>query len=438
MSSLKPQHISRRNVLKSLAGAGGALLFSRSITAAETSMLPSPPSEHGAERLAQDEAFWREVATYYDRTDGIVNLEHGYWGKMARPVLDAYQQATAMVNAQNSYYARKGYGADMMRITARVAEALGVGEDELVLTRNATEAIHALLLNYQGLEPGDTILFADIDYPSFQSTMRWLEAERGVKAIQVTVPNRATQSEMLQLYQQAFADHPSLKLALITHASNQQGMVLPVEQIVRSARDHGVDVVCDCAQSWGLLDFRMPDLAVDWAGFNLHKWIGSPVGVGALYMKKGTLEKVAPYPGETDPDHNSVARRIHTATSNFAANLAIPAALDFHQAVGASNKEARLRYLRRLWTEEADNMSHIEVLGGGNEMAWSGLASFRLRGRNTPADARELQQRLEHEFGIFTVARYALNSGACIRITPQVFTSVNEIEQLVNALKRLA
>ena len=155
-------------------------------------------------------------------------------------------------------------------------------------------------------------------------------------------------------------------------------------------------------------------------------------------MHQGTLHKVAPYPGVLDPENTSVARRVHPATSNFAANLAIPAALDFHQAIGAANKEARLRYLRGLWTNEAENMSHIEVLGGGDEAAWSGLASFRLRGKNSGADVRELQQRLEHDFGIFTVARYALNSGACIRITPQVFTSENEIATLVEDMRRLA
>ncbi len=437
-SSVKESVINRRTALKHIAGAGLTVAAAASTKGqAAEGRLPAPP-DTGADRLAQDEAFWREVATYYDRTEGIINLEHGYWGKMAKPVLEVYQRATAMVNAQNSYYARKDYGADVMHSTARVADALGVNADEIVLTRNATEAIHALLLNYQGLQAGDTILFSDIDYPSFQSTMRWLEINRGVKAVQLTIPNRANQVEMLQLYQQAFADHPTMKLALLTHASNQQGMVLPVRQITRVAQQHQVDIVCDCAQSWGLLNYQMPALAVDWAGFNLHKWVGSPVGVGALYMRRGTLDKVAPYPGEEDPENTSVARRVHPATSNFAANLAIPAALDFHQAIGGANKEARLRYLRRLWTDETENMSHIELLGGGDEAAWSGLASFRLRGKNSGADARALQQQLEHEFGIFTVARYALNSGACIRITPQVFTSADELMQLVEAMKRLA
>lgn len=58
-------------------------------------------------------------------------------------------------------------------------------------------------------------------------------------------------------------------------------------------------------------------------------------------------------------------------------------------------------------------------------------------GRNSPAQVNALQKRLEQEFGIFTVARYELSSGACIRVTPQVFTTPDELAQLVDALKRL-
>lgn len=82
-------------------------------------------------------------------------------------------------------------------------------------------------------------------------------------------------------------------------------------------------------------------------------------------------------------------------------------------------------------------MEHIEVLGGADEASWTGMASFRLRGESSPAQVNTLQKRLEQDFGIFTVARYELNSGACIRVTPQVFTSSDEIAQLTDALKRL-
>ena len=405
----------------------------RQVTA---STVPSPPADTSATNLARDESFWREVATHYDRTAGILNLEHGYWGKMARPVEAAYLDALRMVNAQNSFYARKDFGADEAEATRRIATALGAHDDEIVITRNATEACHNLIRQYRGLEPGDAVLLADIDYPGFKPHMHWLGEGRGVRVVEITLPVRADQARILDLYVQAFEANPDIKLMLITHVSNQHGLVVPVADIAAEARRRGVDVICDAAQSWGLLDFRITELGVDWAALNLHKWIGAPLGTGAMYVRRGTLDRIAPYPGETETE--TIASRIHPGTINFAATLAIPSALDFHEALGPANKEARLRYLRSLWTDEAQQMPHIELLGGSDEASWTGIASFRLAGKTTIEDAQQLHQRLEKEAGIFTVVRKGLASGGCVRITPQVYNSADEIGQLVEAMHKLA
>jgi len=428
--------ISRRKLLTAIA-AGAAVGLPLSSRAAQV-RLPDLPTDSNPSVLAQDEYFWAEVASQYDRTVGIVNLEHGYWGKMAHPVQDAYIDATRMVNAQNSFYARKQFDTDAKESVRRVARALGVHDDEIVLTRNATESIHNLIRQYRGLAKGDAILYADIDYPSFGRAMRWLADARGVRSVELTLPPRVDQTQIFALYRDAFDNNPDLKLMLLMHVSNQHGLTLPVARIAAEAKKRDIDVICDTAQSWGLLDYKVPSLNVDWAGFNLHKWIGSPVGVGALYMRQGSLQKITPYPGESDPGNNEVSTRVHSGTLNFAAVLAVPHALDFHEAIGGANKEARLRYLRQLWTNEAESMSHIELLGGLDEASWTGMASFRLSGRNSEEEVRELQQRLEREFGIFTVVRAGLASGYCIRITPQVFTTPDHLAQLVDALKRLA
>ena len=439
-----PGTFSRRTLLSGFAAGALATVAStgRAQSTANTQSfalaLPVPPADQSAARLAQDEAFWREVASHYTRVEGVIDLENGYWGKMAAPVEEAYLAATRKVNQEMAVYARSGYGPDLRESTARTAAALGVAEDEIVLTRNATESIHNLIRQYQAITPDDAVLYADIDYPSFQDTMQWLADTSGARAIKLEMPPRASQQQILDAYVRAFDANPTLKLLLVTHVSNQHGLVVPVAQIAEQARARGIDVICDSAQSWGLLDFQLPSLNVDWAGFNLHKWIGAPVGVGALYMRRGTLAKVKPYPGDTDPDNTRIASRVHTATSNFAAFMTVPAALDFHQAVGGANKEARLRYLRSLWTAEADAMSHIEVLGGADEASWTGMAAVRLRGQSSAAEVNALQQRLHKDFGIFTVARFNLASGACIRVTPQVFTTPDEMAQLVSALRRMA
>ncbi len=400
--------------------------------------VPAPPSAVSPASLARDEAFWREIGTYYERSESILNLEHGYWGKMAKPVQSAYVDAIGRVNVENSYYARRRFYEDEVTAAERIAAALGAEADEIVITRNATEGIQSLIRQYRPLEPGDAVLIADIDYPAFKTHMRWLRQGRGVRIVELVLPERASQDEILGLYVRAFEANPELRLALVTHVSNQHGLKLPVAEITAEARRHDIDIICDAAQSWGLLDYTIADLGVDWAAFNLHKWIGAPLGTGALYMRRGTLDKIAVHPGESEGEDRGVRSRIHSGTVNFAATLTIPAALDFHEAVGPANKEARLRYLRSLWTSEAQRMPHIEVLGGSDEASWTGIASFRLEGQSSVDDAIALQQRLENDFGIFTVIRKGLDGGGCVRITPQVFNSADELSALVKALRRLA
>ena len=425
---------SRRSFLQGVAAG----TVSAAMPAIAGTPLPLPPSTVSPADLGRDEAFWREIGTYYERSESILNLEHGYWGKLAKPVQSAYIDAIGRVNVENSYYARRRFYEDEVRATERIAAALGAEADEIVITRNATEGIQNLIRQYRRLEPGDAVLIADIDYPAFKTHMRWLRQGRGVRIVELVLPERASQDEILDLYVRAFEANPKLRLALVTHVSNQHGLKLPVAGITAEARRHDIDIVCDAAQSWGLLDYTVADLGVDWAAFNLHKWIGAPLGTGALYMRRGTLDKVAPHPGESDGEDRGVRSRIHSGTVNFAATLAIPAALDFHEAVGPANKEARLRYLRSLWTNEAERMPHIEVLGGRDEASWTGIASFRLEGQSSVDDAIALQQRLENEFGIFTVIRKGLDGGGCVRITPQVFNSTDDLSALVKALRRLA
>jgi selenocysteine lyase/cysteine desulfurase len=429
-------NFTRRGILAGIA-AGTVAAAAGLNRRAFASDLPVPPAGTAPADLARDEAFWRGVAGFYDRTDGILNLEHGYWGKMAKPVQAKYLDAIRMVNAQNSYYARKDFDADEAEATRRIARALGAHEDEFVITRNATEACQNLILQYQGLGQDDAVLVADIDYPAFKANMHWLAESRGVNVVEIALPTRADQAEIRDLYLQAFEANPDLRLMLITHVSNQHGLVVPVAEIAVEARRRGIDIICDAAQSWGLLDYRVEELGVDWATFNLHKWIGAPVGTGALYMRRGSLGKIAPYPGESDGGDAKIASRIHSGTINFASRLAIPAALDFHEALGPANKEARLRYLRSLWTNEAQQMTHIELLGGADELSWTGIGSFRLVGKSTIDDTQRLQQRLEKDSGIFSVVRKGLDSGGCVRITPQVFNSAVEIGRLVDVMRRL-
>lgn len=425
---------SRRNFLKVSASLAATSLVPEGAVA--KSEVGIPFSDKPPQELARDEAHWHAVRRLYSTQDEIINLEHGYWGKMSTSVEQVLAHHTHRVNRDLSWYARRDYDRDFMAARAVVAEALGASVNEVMLTRNATESFVNLITQYDGLSPGDAIAWADVDYPEFKRMMAWLADTRQVQGFMLALPSTGNDDDYVRAYEQAFDTYPQLKLLLLTHVSNQHGLVLPVRRIAALARQRGIQVICDCAQSWGLLDFTVDALDVDWAVFNLHKWIGSPVGIGALYMRQGTLEQVRPFPGEPDGDAD-VANRVHLATSDFAAFMTVPAAMSFHQAIGGANKAARLSYLRHVWTSRLRAVEAVELLGAASDHNASGMGAFRFRGRSSKSDVTALQQRLQDEFGIFTVVRSGLHSGSCIRVTPQIFTPVGDMHLLADAIVRI-
>ena len=318
----------------------------------------------------------------------------------------------------------------------QAAQALGVGRDEIVLTRGATEALLALIGGYNRLRPGDAVLCADIDYDAMLKAMQWLKQRRGVEVITIAMPEPATHQSLIDSYAQAMARHPKLRMVLLTHVNHRNGMVLPVAEISRMARARGIDTIVDTAHGFGQLDLRIPDLAADFVGINLHKWIGAPVGVGAVYIRRDRLADIDPYMGQDD--HHRIDSRVHTGTVNFAACLALPTALALHAQIGVANKQARLHRLRNQWVAAARALPAIELLASDDPRLTSAIAAFRLRGKTSVADNVALSQRLLREHGVFTVMCDGLASGACVRVTPAIFTTEAQVARLVTALQTLA
>src|SRR6185295_2353460 len=106
------------------------------------------------------ETAWKAGAKNYDVTNKITNLENGYWGIMANPVLAEYQRLTEFINKENTSFARPRWSETYRGVRDTVAGFLNVSSNEIALTRGATEALQALIGGYNKLKPGDTVLYA--------------------------------------------------------------------------------------------------------------------------------------------------------------------------------------------------------------------------------------------------------------------------------------
>jgi isopenicillin-N epimerase len=434
--------VTRRNFLATSGLAGFGLAASGPLTPARVDQDRKPPPLNRpagpATTVARDEAYWARVRAHYRVADQFTNLEAGYYGMMALPVLAEFHRNIDRVNLESSHYARRRYDTDLEAARARVAQLVGAQPGEIAFTRGATEALHCLIAQYNRLRPGDTVLYTDVDYMAMQHTMNWLAERRGVTVTRFDLPEPASHETALAAYDRALAQNPRTRLLLLTHLNNKSGLILPAKQIVELARARGADVVVDAAHSFGQLDLTLSDLGADFVGFNLHKWLGAPIGAGVMYIKEGRLPDIDRMYGDETSPATSINSRIHTGTAHFATYLTVPAALDFHAAVGSAYKAARLRYLRDRWVSQVRATPEIDVLTLDDPGAVAAITSFRIRKRTSRAANQAVVTELLERYDLFTAWRTGLAGGDCVRVTPALYNAPTDADRLAGALKEIA
>lgn len=411
--------------------------LSRRALLAAGALAPVAPAFAGTAADPADEAHWAKVAALFDPPPpGVIQLENGQFGAMARSTRTAFAEHTARVNRETTLYTRGPVNADVRAVRAKVAALLKVDTDEIAFTRGGTESMLTLIGGYNRLKPGDAVLYADLDYDSMQAGMVSLAKLRGVRVVRIDLPEPTTRQGLIDAYDRALTANPDVRLMLLTHLSHRTGLIPPVKEITALARARGVDVLLDCGHALGQTEFELRDLGVDFAGLNLHKWIGSPLGVGVVYIRKARLPDIdvsileGPSP--------LIDARCHTGTMNYASVLAIADAIAVHEAIGPAAKARRLSYLRDRWVKSLRGHPGIEILTPDDPTLHAGITSFRLTGRTMPAQNVAIRKALFDRHRIFTVERLGPAKGACIRVTPSFVNDAGHMDALAAALHDMA
>jgi len=415
--------VNKREFVKTLGGASLGLMFSPSVLSRYMAM---PHAE-----LAQDEAFWATIRGKYKLTPEYINLENGYYSMQAEPVLEAFIGHVRSINVQASRYMRTRQPDDKLRVRTRLAKMAGVSPEELIITRNTTESLDTVISGYDW-KPGDEAVMAAQDYGAMLDMFKLQARRHGIVNRVVSLPlDPQSDDELVQLYASAIT--PKTRLLMVGHMVNITGHILPVRKIADMAHARGVDVMCDGAHAFGQLAFRIPDLGCDYYGASLHKWLGTPLGAGILYVRQDKIAGLWPIYADESMADTDIRKLNHTGTHPVHTDLGIDDAIDFHESIGAERKEARLRYVQRYWTSRVRDVPNILVNTPTDPKRSCAIANVGVRGM-TPAD---LAKTLFERYKVFTVAIDTANVHG-VRVTPQLFTTPKELDVLVRALKELA
>ena len=413
----------KREFLRTLGGVTVSALLGERLAARCAALPPAV--------LAEDEAFWAEIRTRYELPADRIDLEQGYYSRMARPVLDAFTQHARTVNRDAAFYMRTRQADDKLAARTVIAQLAGCSAEELIVTRNTTESLDTVIAGHDW-KAGDEAVMAQQDYGAMLD-MFALQARRyGMQNRLVSLPmDPRSDDELVTLYSNAIT--AKTKLLMICHLVNITGQILPVRKITAMAHEKGVPVMVDGAHAFAQLDFKIPELGCDYYGASLHKWLGCPLGAGLLYVKKERIGRLWPIYGDRSCADTDIQKLNHTGTHPVHTDLAITDAWAFHHSLGSARKEARLRFLQQYWTNKVRGMAKVVLFTPSDPQRTCAIATVGIEGMAPAALAKLLLQR--HR--IFTVAIDNVGVHG-VRVTPHVYTTLAELDALVAALLQLA
>lgn len=345
--------ISKRQFLKNITGLSALSMINLDeLLAKNTSTSPID--------LARDEDFWLQIRKAYYVTQDFIHLENGYYSLASAEVLEAYIKHIKTVNEVSSYYMRTRQFDDKLLSRKQLAELLGCSHEELIITRNTTESLDTIISGINWKE-GDEAVMAAQDYGAMLDMFKLQARRYGMVNRVISIPNHPkNDEEIVALYENTIT--PKTRLLMVCQMVNITGQIMPVKKIVEMAHRHGVEVLVDGAHAFAQLDFKISDLGnCDYYGSSLHKWLGTPLGAGILYIRKDKIKQIWQLYGEMGHQDDDIRKLNHTGTHPVATDLAIQDAIKFHQKIGIKRKEERLRYLQKYWTEKVRNYPNIVV-----------------------------------------------------------------------------
>jgi len=395
----------------------------------------------------------------------LIYLDSGATSQKPNSVLDAerdfYETHNAAVHRGAHQLAEEATIA-FENARANIAGFIGAQTNDLVFTKNATEAINliahsflnATLKSLRGaplpvgaqrfvLGEGDEIVVTEMEHHSNLVPWQELCAKTGavLKWIGLTDDGRLNYADLDTVIT------PRTKIVSFTHQSNLLGTINDVARVSAAARAVGAIVVLDACQSIPHMPLSVTDIDVDFIAWSGHKMLG-PMGIGCLWGRKELLASMPPF-----ISGGSMIETVTMEASTFAAPpqrfeagvpmaaqaVALSAAVDYLQAIGMENVAAHEHELTQATIAALSAIEGVRIIGPTDDRDRGSAVSFVVddihpHDVGQVLDSLGIEVRVGHHCAWPVCRRYDVP--AATRATFYIYNDLSDVQALADGIKQ--
>jgi isopenicillin-N epimerase len=418
--------VSRRDFTRLFAAGGSAALVAHP---AWTQERPAPLPAAGP---VAGETFWRAVRSQFVMPPGLSVMNAANLCPAPTPVIDTLRRETERVDRDPSPQNRAGLSQAKEATRRSLAAFLRVTPEEIVITRNTSEA-NNLVSNGLELKAGDEVVIFSDNHPS--NNQAWLEKGKRF-GFAVTVVEQKNPHPGAEYYLDAFtrALTPRTKVLAFTQLTNTVGDLLPAKELCALARVRGVLTLVDGAQTFGQIDVDLRDMDADFYSGSAHKWPCGARECGVLFINARVHDRIWPASYSAYPGAVGISRRMEAfGQRDEATMIAFAESLAFQERIGRKPIQQRSASLADQLIEGLGKLPGFKLFTSADAARRAAVVTF------VPGtlDRAKLVAALyaQHRIG---VASGGGTGRAGIRVSPHVYNTSDEIERLLKALTRYA
>jgi len=389
-----------------------------------------------------------EIKTDFPILKDIIYMDSASTSLTPEPVLNA------VLKYYREYNANVGRGVHRLSQIAsqkykdahrKVADFIGANEEEVIFTKNTTEAINTVASGLKW-KTGDKVVTTLLEHHS--NFLPWLRLKSFGVALDIVKPDKNGKFNVSD-FEEMIDD--KTRLVAVTHVSNVLGTITPIEEISAICKKKNALLLVDGAQSVPHIHVDVKELGCDFLCFSGHKMLG-PTGTGVLWMKEDLFDELEPLTfgggmiddvSLNDYELTKGYERFEGGTPNIAGVIGLGRAIDYLKKIGMDKiKDHEAKLTERL-LEGLLKIRRVEVYGPLNFKERIGVVSFNIKDLN-PHDvalmldeASSIMVRSGHHCCMPLVKYLGLKEGA-VRVSLYLYNTEEEIDTFLETIKEIA